>query len=131
MNISTAPAAKIRIDGLSKKYGTFTALEPTTLDVQRGEFLTLLGPSGSGKTTLLQMVSGLTPATSGRLSIDGENWTNRPVHERGMGLVFQHYALFPHMTVEDNVAFPLKMLGSTVASLMRSTNTSGGLIGAG
>ncbi|GGG85663.1 polyamine-transporting ATPase [Salipiger pallidus] len=115
MNISTpsaataSPAAKIRIDGLSKKYGTFTALEPTTLDVQRGEFLTLLGPSGSGKTTLLQMVSGLTPATSGRLSIDGENWTDRPVHERGMGLVFQHYALFPHMTVEENVAFPLKM----------------------
>ena len=106
MNISPSPAAtaaKIRIDGLSKMYGTFTALEPTTLDVQRGEFLTLLGPSGSGKTTLLQMVSGLTPATSGRLRIDGGDWTNRPVHERGMGLVFQHYALFPHMTVEENV----------------------------
>jgi putative spermidine/putrescine transport system ATP-binding protein len=120
MNISTAPTAKIRIDGLSKKYGTFTALEPTTLDVQRGEFLTLLGPSGSGKTTLLQMVSGLTPATSGRLSIDGENWTNRPVHERGMGLVFQHYALFPHMTVEENVAFPLKMRNLPAAQIRTS-----------
>lgn len=106
---SSAPPAKIRIDGLSKEYGLVTALEPTTLDVQRGEFLTLLGPSGSGKTTLLQMVSGLTPATAGRICIDGEDWTHRPVHERGMGLVFQHYALFPHMTVEENVAFPLKM----------------------
>ncbi|RKF14149.1 ABC transporter ATP-binding protein [Roseovarius spongiae] len=105
----TETTAKIRIDGLSKKYGGFTALEPTSLDIQRGEFLTLLGPSGSGKTTLLQMVSGLTPPTSGRLLIDGEDWTGWPVHDRDMGLVFQHYALFPHMTVAENVAFPLKM----------------------
>ncbi|MCZ4354840.1 ABC transporter ATP-binding protein [Roseovarius aestuarii] len=101
--------AKIRIDGLSKNYGDFTALQPTHLDIPRGELLTLLGPSGSGKTTLLQMVSGLTPATSGRLWIDGADWTGRALHERGMGLVFQHYALFPHMTVAENVAFPLKM----------------------
>lgn len=105
----TQAPPKIKIDGLSKTYGTFTALDPTYLDVQKGEFLTLLGPSGSGKTTLLQMVSGLTPATSGRLLIDGEDWTERPVHSRDMGLVFQHYALFPHMTVAENVAFPLKM----------------------
>ncbi len=105
----TQPAAKIQIDGLSKVYGNFTALEPTRLEVQRGEFLTLLGPSGSGKTTLLQMVSGLTPPSSGRMLIDGEDWTDRPVHDRNMGLVFQHYALFPHMTVAENVAFPLRM----------------------
>lgn len=105
----TDKTAKIRINGLSKTYGSFTALEPTHLDIEAGELLTLLGPSGSGKTTLLQMVSGLTPPTSGQLLIDGEDWTDRPVHDRDMGLVFQHYALFPHMTVAENVAFPLKM----------------------
>ncbi|MBN9886937.1 ABC transporter ATP-binding protein [Salipiger abyssi] len=117
---AASPAVKIRIDGLSKTYGTFTALEPTTLDVQRGEFLTLLGPSGSGKTTLLQMVSGLTPATSGRLAVDGEDWTHRPVHDRNMGLVFQHYALFPHMTVEENVAFPLRMRKQPAEQIKRA-----------
>jgi putative spermidine/putrescine transport system ATP-binding protein len=105
----TDETPKIHIDGLSKSYGAFTALKSTNLKVRSGEFLTLLGPSGSGKTTLLQMVSGLTPPSGGRLWVDGADWTDRPVHERGMGLVFQHYALFPHMTVAENVAFPLKM----------------------
>ncbi|GGE02073.1 putative spermidine/putrescine transport system ATP-binding protein [Gemmobacter megaterium] len=100
---------KLLLEGLSKRYGSFTALEPTSLAVEDGEFLTLLGPSGSGKTTLLQMVSGLAEPTSGRLWVDGEDWTHRPVNQRGMGLVFQHYALFPHMTVAENVAFPLQM----------------------
>ena len=115
----TQHTAKIQIDGLSKNYGTFTALKPTHLEVQRGEFLTLLGPSGSGKTTLLQMVSGLVPATSGRLLVDGADWTDRPVHARDMGLVFQHYALFPHMTVAENVAFPLKMRKLDAADIAR------------
>ncbi|MDF3855824.1 ABC transporter ATP-binding protein [Paracoccus pantotrophus] len=100
---------KIQIDGLSKTFGTFTALKPTHLDIPAGEFLTLLGPSGSGKTTLLQMVAGLLEPTSGKLLVDGQDWTARPVNRRGVGLVFQHYALFPHMTVAENVAFPLKM----------------------
>ncbi|GHD22008.1 ABC transporter ATP-binding protein [Tianweitania populi] len=97
------------LEGLSKRYGTFTALEPTSLTIEDGEFLTLLGPSGSGKTTLLQMISGLTDPSEGRLIFNGEDWTHRPVNARGMGLVFQHYALFPHMTVAENVAFPLEM----------------------
>lgn len=100
---------KLVLEGLSKRYGTFTALEPTNLTVEDGEFLTLLGPSGSGKTTLLQMISGLTEPTEGRLFIDGVDWTHKPINQRGMGLVFQHYALFPHMTVAENVAFPLQM----------------------
>ena len=116
MNDSTP---KILIDGLAKNYGAFTALNATNLEVRRGEFLTLLGPSGSGKTTLLQMVSGLVPASSGRLLIDGEDWTNRSVDARDMGLVFQHYALFPHMTVEENVAFPLKMRKIDKAEITR------------
>ncbi|MBV0891914.1 ABC transporter ATP-binding protein [Paracoccus sp. Z118] len=100
---------KLVLEGLSKRYGAFTALEPTSLSVDDGEFLTLLGPSGSGKTTLLQMISGLTEPSEGKLWVDGEDWTFRPVNQRGMGLVFQHYALFPHMTVAENVAFPLQM----------------------
>jgi putative spermidine/putrescine transport system ATP-binding protein len=101
--------SEIVLEGLSKRYGTFTALEPTSLSVKEGEFLTLLGPSGSGKTTLLQMISGLVDPSAGRLTVNGEDWTHRPVNQRGMGLVFQHYALFPHMTVAENVSFPLQM----------------------
>ncbi len=115
----TEAHSKIRIEGLSKNYGDFTALKPTHLDIQRGEFLTLLGPSGSGKTTLLQMVSGLTPPTSGKLFVDDEDWTDRAVHDRDMGLVFQHYALFPHMTVAENVAFPLKMRKKDAVDIKR------------
>lgn len=100
---------KIVLEGLSKNYGPFTALEPTSLTVHDGEFLTLLGPSGSGKTTLLQMISGLAEPSAGRMMVNGEDWTRRPVNQRGMGLVFQHYALFPHMTVAENVSFPLEM----------------------
>ena len=100
---------KLVLEGLSKRYGAFTALQPTSLTVEDGEFLTLLGPSGSGKTTLLQMIAGLTEPSEGKLWVDGEDWTLRPVNQRGMGLVFQHYALFPHMTVAENVAFPLQM----------------------
>ena len=100
----------VHFDAVSFRYPSGGAgVSDIDLEIGDGELLAVIGPSGSGKTTLLQMVSGLTPATSGRLRIDGGDWTNRPVHERGMGLVFQHYALFPHMTVEENVAFPLKM----------------------
>lgn len=100
---------KLRIDGLAKCYGTVTALEPTQLDVPSGEFLTLLGPSGSGKTTLLQLICGLVDASEGRIFIDGRDQSDVPVHKRDIGLVFQHYALFPHLTVAENIAFPLKM----------------------
>ncbi|PWL18386.1 polyamine ABC transporter ATP-binding protein [Falsochrobactrum shanghaiense] len=102
---------KLLLDGISKKYGDFTALKPTNLAIRDGEFLTLLGPSGSGKTTLLQMIAGLVEPTVGRMFFEGEDWTSRPVNLRGMGMVFQHYALFPHMTVAENIAFPLKMRG--------------------
>lgn len=100
---------KLRVDGLAKRYGSVTALEPTKLDVPSGEFLTLLGPSGSGKTTLLQLICGLVDASEGRIFIDGQDQSDVPVHKRDIGLVFQHYALFPHLTVAENIAFPLKM----------------------
>jgi putative spermidine/putrescine transport system ATP-binding protein len=105
----TQPPPKLRIDGLAKRYGEIDALLATDLTILTGEFLTLLGPSGSGKTTLLQMVCGLVPPSAGRVIIDGQDQTRTPVHHRDIGLVFQHYALFPHLTVEENIAFPLQM----------------------
>lgn len=110
---------KLLVDGLAKSYGTAVALKPTHLAVEPGEFLTLLGPSGSGKTTLLQMVSGLVAPTQGRLFIDGKDETQTPVHKRDIGLVFQHYALFPHLTVAENIGFPLKMRGLSSADMQK------------
>ena len=118
MNLDTTnPPPKLLIKGLGKRYGDITALEPTDLVVNTGEFVTLLGPSGSGKTTMLQMISGLTEPTCGQLQVDGRDETTTPVHRRDMGLVFQHYALFPHMTVSENIAFPLKMRGFDAAKI--------------
>jgi putative spermidine/putrescine transport system ATP-binding protein len=100
---------KLSIRGVSKTYGSTTVLKSLDLDVRDGELLTLLGPSGSGKTTLLQIICGLTEPTSGSLFIDGRDQTRLPVNQRDIGVVFQHYALFPHLTVAENVAFPLRM----------------------
>jgi putative spermidine/putrescine transport system ATP-binding protein len=100
---------KLRAHKLSKRYGAVTALEPIDLTVAAGELLTVLGPSGSGKTTLLHIVSGLVEPSGGHIYIDGLDHTHTPVHRRDIGMVFQSYALFPHLTVEENVAFPLRM----------------------
>jgi len=100
---------KLSTRGLAKRYGAVNALLPTDLDVLPGELLTLLGPSGSGKTTLLQMLAGLVEPSGGQLFIDGKEATDLPAGERGIGMVFQSYALFPHMTVAENVGYPLRM----------------------
>ncbi|GAB5429466.1 MAG: ABC transporter ATP-binding protein [Devosia indica] len=102
-------AAKLRVSGLQKQYNQMHALRPTNLEVGNAEFLTLLGPSGSGKTTLLMMVAGLTAPTGGEIWIDGRMATNLPPQQRDIGVVFQNYALFPHLSVYENVAFPLRM----------------------
>jgi len=101
--------ARLETVAISKQYHSVTALSPTDLQVQDGEFLTLLGPSGSGKTTLLQIIAGLVEPSAGRLLIDGKDATRKPAGERGIGMVFQSYALFPHMSVWDNIAYPLRM----------------------
>jgi putative spermidine/putrescine transport system ATP-binding protein len=103
------PSVRLRISKLGKRYGAFVALAPTDLDVCQGEFLTLLGPSGSGKTTLLSLIAGLAHPDEGEVTIDGADVTFSPPYERDIGMMFQNYALFPHMTVEENIAFPLKM----------------------
>jgi putative spermidine/putrescine transport system ATP-binding protein len=99
------------IENLAKRYGTVTALEGFDLAVERGEFISLLGPSGCGKTTTLQALAGFVPVSSGRVLLDGRDITHLPAERRGLGIVFQSYALFPHMTVADNVAFGLEMRG--------------------
>jgi putative spermidine/putrescine transport system ATP-binding protein len=100
---------KLHVRGISKSYGTSTVLKPLELKVFAGELLAILGPSGSGKTTLLQIICGLVEPSGGRLMIDGNDETDNPADKRDIGVVFQNYALFPHLTVRENVAFPLQM----------------------
>jgi putative spermidine/putrescine transport system ATP-binding protein len=104
-------AGSIRIERVAKRYGAVHALTGVDLEVRRGEFLTLLGPSGSGKTTLLNLIAGFQQPDDGRIQVDGREVTHLPAHARGFGMVFQSYALFPHMTVAENVAYPLRMRG--------------------
>ena len=99
----------IKIEHLRKRFGTFTALGDVTLDIRAGELLALLGPSGSGKTTLLRVIAGLEQPDGGRVLFDGEDATSLSVQARRAGFVFQHYALFRHLTVEENIAFGLRV----------------------
>jgi putative spermidine/putrescine transport system ATP-binding protein len=100
---------KLHVRGISKAYGAAMVLKPIELKVLAGELLAVLGPSGSGKTTLLQIICGLVEPSGGRLVIDGRDETDNPADKRDIGVVFQNYALFPHLTVQENVAFPLQM----------------------
>jgi putative spermidine/putrescine transport system ATP-binding protein len=100
---------ELSLHRLVKRYKDQTAVDGISLDVAAGEFVTLLGPSGSGKTTTLSMIAGFTTPDSGTIALDGEDVTGLPPHRRDIGMVFQNYALFPHMTAEENVAFPLAM----------------------
>jgi spermidine/putrescine ABC transporter ATP-binding subunit len=100
---------QLELHDVSKLFGNVRAVDGVSLGIPQGEFLTLLGPSGSGKTTTLNMIAGFEIPTSGDILLDGEDITSVPPNQRGIGMVFQNYALFPHMTVHDNIAFPLKM----------------------
>jgi putative spermidine/putrescine transport system ATP-binding protein len=105
-----AAETHVRFDAVTKRYGqSVVAVRDLDLDVRRGEFLTLLGPSGSGKTTALMMLAGFEAPTAGRILVDGRRIDNVPPNRRGIGMVFQNYALFPHMTVAENLAFPLEV----------------------
>ena len=99
----------IQIQNVSKKYGSFQALEDVSVHIQSGELVALLGPSGSGKTSLLRVIAGLEDTDVGDILFDGQSITNQHPKERNVGFVFQHYALFRHMTVFDNVAYGLKV----------------------
>ena len=102
-------ALPITIRNVTKKYGQLFALNDVSLDVKSGEFLTLLGPSGSGKTTLLMVLAGFTRPDAGSLRFGADEVIRKPPHQRDLGMVFQNYALFPHMTVAGNVGYPLKL----------------------
>ncbi len=99
----------VQVDTVSKFYGSMPAVDAISLDIGAGEFVSLLGPSGSGKTTLLMMIAGFERPDAGRILIGQRDFTHVAPNKRGVGMVFQKYALFPHMTIADNIAFPLKM----------------------
>ncbi len=120
--------AGITIDRIEKKFGAVTALQQLSLEVADGEFLALLGPSGCGKTTLLRIIAGLESQTSGRVLIGGRDVSALPPRERGLAMVFQNYAVFPHMTVYENVAFGLRMKGAGDVEVKREVGRAAGLL---
>ena len=101
--------ASVEISGLSKSFDDMTVLQPTDLLIEEGEFVVLVGPSGCGKSTLLRMIAGLEVPSAGRVSIGGRDVTDAAPSDRGLAMVFQSYALYPHLTVAENIAFPLKV----------------------
>ncbi len=102
-------STSVKIENVTKKFGKFVANNNVNIDIEAGDFVSLLGPSGCGKTTLLSMILGIQDITEGNIYFGDEAVGDIPIHKRDVGMVFQNYALFPHMTVEDNVAFGLKM----------------------
>jgi putative spermidine/putrescine transport system ATP-binding protein len=115
--------AFLQLEGLSKRYGSIDAVVATNLAVEKGEFVSLLGPSGCGKTTTLQMIAGFVEVSEGRIVLDGRDITHARPSSRGLGVVFQSYALFPHMSVADNVAFGLRMRKVASADIQRRVAT--------
>ena len=109
--------ALLEIQDVTRRFGDFTAVDGVSLAIEAGEFFTLLGPSGCGKTTLLRMIAGFDLPDGGRILLNGEDLSGRPPEARPVRTVFQSYALFPHMTVEGNVAFPLKMAKTAAADI--------------
>ena len=106
---SSARGAHITLERLGKHFGNIIAVDEISLDIKSGEFITLLGPSGSGKTTTLMMIAGFLIPTSGDIKVDDRSITTVPPYKRNIGMVFQSYALFPHMSIFENIAFPLQM----------------------
>ena len=122
----------VRLENVVKSFGDKTIIKNIDLDIFEGEFLTLLGPSGCGKTTILRLISGLETATSGKITLDGADVTNVPAAKRPVNTIFQNFALFPHLTVWDNVAFGLKMkktpkpeIAKRIKSALRTVHLTG------
>src|SRR5438093_6070331 len=99
----------VRLEGVSKRFGEVAAVDRVDLDVRQGEFFSMLGPSGSGKTTCLRMIAGFEAPTEGRILLKGRDVTGQPPYERDVNTVFQDYALFPHMSVAENVGYGLQV----------------------
>src|SRR3979490_2073800 len=124
--------AVVELSGVQKRFGPTVAVHDFNLATERGEFVSFLGPSGCGKTTTLRMIAGFETPTDGSITLDGRDITRRPPNKRNVGMVFQSYALFPNMTVADNIGFGLRIRGmakqeraSRVAELVSLTNITG------
>jgi putative spermidine/putrescine transport system ATP-binding protein len=120
--------AAVSIRNLSKRYNNFNAVIPTTIDIESGDFFAIIGPSGSGKSTLLGMIAGYIDPTAGQIVIDGHDIVPEPIYRRNIGMVFQNYALFPHMTVAENVGYPLRIRGVPRDEVARRVNESLGMV---
>ncbi len=118
----------LELRSISKRFGTFVALEDVSLRVEEGEFMVLLGPSGSGKTTILRVIAGLESPTEGSVLIDGKDVTNLSPKERDVAMVFQNYALYPHMSVYDNIALPLRVRRVDRASIDKKVRETAELL---
>ncbi len=116
MSTTPSPPA-VQLQAVSKRFGEHTAVETVTLTIAAGEFFSLLGPSGCGKTTTLRIVAGFEMPSAGKVFLNGAEITERPAHLRRIGMVFQHYALFPHLSVFENVAFPLRLRRAQAAEI--------------
>src|SRR5215472_5616304 len=111
--------AILELDRLAKRFGRTVTADNLTLTVTRGEFFTFLGPSGSGKSTILRMIAGLVSPDSGRICIDGKDMARAPPWRRNLGMMFQQYAVFPHMSVSENIGYGLKVRGAPRAEMTR------------
>ena len=119
----------VRLEGVVKRHGTTTVLHGVDLAIEPGEFFVLLGPSGSGKTTTLRILAGLESVSEGRVLMDGEDVTTREPGERDVAMVFQSYALYPHMTVAQNIGFPLRMVGTAHGEIARAVDDAADKVG--
>jgi putative spermidine/putrescine transport system ATP-binding protein len=126
---ATRSGVEVRLEGLSRHYGDIRALDGLDLTLHPGELVVLLGPSGCGKTTTLRLLAGLEDADAGRVMVGGQDVTHRPASKRDMGMVFQAYSLFPHMTVKDNVAFGLRLRRKPKAERDKRAMEMLGLVG--
>ena len=117
---------QIQLQKISKSFGDVQVIPPLDLEIETGEFVVFVGPSGCGKSTLLRLIAGLEDITQGQILINGKEATSIPPAERGLAMVFQSYALYPHMSVRNNIAFPLRMAGISKAEQKKKTCRRGG-----
>ena len=128
MTIALSKFDEVRLDHVSRDFGTLNALRDVSLTIKRGEFIALLGPSGCGKSTTLNCIAGLLPVTGGSIWLDKSRVDTLRPEERGFGMVFQNYALFPHLNVRQNIGFGLKMRGTPRAEMERKVDEALALV---
>ena len=119
---------RIELKGVQKDFGAVTVIPPLDLEINEGEFVVFVGPSGCGKSTLLRLIAGLEDVTDGAIEIDGTDVTDHSPGKRGLAMVFQSYALYPHLTVAQNIAFPMRMAGLSRDEQARRIDNAAGVL---